>query len=75
VRLSEDAPLEQIAKVAAALRNGQGEGSRGLIRLEIPVAGDRIVTVELDGRFPLGFGTIQALKSVHGVNQVRPAAA
>jgi len=75
VRLSPDAPLERIAQVAAALQKGPSNGPRGVIRLEIPVEGDRVVTVELDGRFPVDFGTMQAFKSVPGVNQVRPAAA
>ena len=75
VRLSADAPMERIALVAATLQNGPSSGPRGAIRLEIPVEGDRIVTVELEGRFPVDFGTMQAFKSVPGVNQVRPAAA
>jgi DNA polymerase-3 subunit alpha len=75
VRLSADAPLERIAQVAVTLQNGPSSGPRGAIRLEIPVEGDRIVTVELEGRFPVDFGTMQAFKSVPGVNQVRPAAA
>ena len=75
VRLSADAPLERIAQVAATLQNGPSNGPRGAIRLEIPVEGDRVVTVELEGRFPVDFGTMQAFKSVPGVNQVRPAAA
>lgn len=74
VRLSADAPLERIAQVAATLQKGPSNGPRGAIRLEIPVDGDRVVTVELDGRFPVDFGTMQAFKSVPGVNQVRPAA-
>ena len=75
VRLSADAPLDRIAQVAAALQKGPAQGSRGAIRLEIPVEGDRVVTVELDGRFPVDFGAMQAFKSVPGVNQVRPASA
>ena len=75
VKLSADAPLERIAQVAAALQKGPAQGARGVIRLEIPVEGDRVVTVELDGRFPVDFGAMQAFKSVPGVNQVRPAAA
>jgi len=75
VKLSADAPLDRIAQVASALQNGPSNGPRGSIRLEIPVEGDRVVTVELDGRYPVDFGTMQAFKSVPGVNQVRPAAA
>ncbi|OYX47920.1 MAG: DNA polymerase III subunit alpha, partial [Alphaproteobacteria bacterium 32-64-14] len=66
VRLSADAPLERIAQVAATLQKGPSNGPRGAIRLEIPVDGDRVVTVELDGRFPVDFGTMQAFKSVPG---------
>jgi len=73
VRLSAEAPLERIAQIVEALRKSPANGARGLIRLEIPIEGERLVTVELDGHFPLDFGAMQAFKSVPGVNQVRPS--
>ncbi len=75
VRISSDAPLEHIAQVIKGLQKGPSQSARGEILLEIPVEGDRVVTIALDGRYPVDFGAMQAFKSVPGVSQVRPAAA
>jgi DNA polymerase III subunit alpha len=75
VRISADAPLEHIARVVRGLQKSPSQGVRGAIHIEIPVEGDRVVTIALDGRYPVDFGAMQAFKSVPGVNQVRPAAA
>ena len=75
VRISPDAPLDHIARVAQGLRKSLSKGSLGAIHIEIPVDGDKVVTIALDGRYPVDFGAMQAFKSVPGVNQVRPAAA
>jgi DNA polymerase-3 subunit alpha len=75
VRLSPDAPLGRIASVAEALRKAPSRNALGAIHLEIPVEGDRVVTIALEGKYPVDFVAMQAFKSVPGVNQVRPAAA
>jgi DNA polymerase-3 subunit alpha len=75
VRISADAPLEHIARVVQGLQKSPSQGMRGAIHIEIPVEGDKVVTIALDGRYPVDFGAMQAFKSVPGVNQVRPAAA
>ena len=36
---------------------------------------NKVVTIALDGRYPVDFGAMQAFKSVPGVSQVRPPAA
>jgi DNA polymerase-3 subunit alpha len=74
VRLSADAPLAQIASVAKGLQKRPSQNALGEIHLEIPVEG-KVVTVALQGRYPVDFGTMSAFKSVPGVDQVRPAAA
>ncbi|MBK8841225.1 MAG: DNA polymerase III subunit alpha [Hyphomonadaceae bacterium] len=77
VRLSRDAPLEKVAQVAVQLqKSGSQSGqSMGEIEVEIPLDDARVVTIKLPGRYPVGFGTMSAFKSVPGVDQVRPAAA
>lgn len=75
VRVSPDAPLDRIARVAEGLRRSPSRNALGAIHLEIPVDGDRVVTIALEGKYPVDFGAMQAFKSVPGVNQVRPAAA
>jgi DNA polymerase-3 subunit alpha len=74
VRLSADAPLDRIASVAKGLQKRPSQNALGEIHLEIPVEG-KVVTVALQGRYPVDFGTMSAFKSVPGVDQVRPAAA
>jgi DNA polymerase-3 subunit alpha len=75
VRLSADAPLDRIALVAQGLKKATSQNALGAIHLEIPVEGDKVVTIALEGRYPVDFVAMQAFKSVPGVNQVRPAAA
>jgi DNA polymerase-3 subunit alpha len=75
VRVGADAPLEQLARVVKGLQKSPSQGARGMIQFEIAVEEDRVVTIALDGRYPVDFGAMQAFKSVPGVNQVRPAAA
>jgi DNA polymerase-3 subunit alpha len=74
VRLSADAPLDRIASVARSQQKRPSQNALGEIHLEIPVEG-KVVTVALQGRYPVDFGTMSAFKSVPGVDQVRPAAA
>ncbi len=74
VRVSADAPLDRIAKVALGLRKSPTQNALGEIHIEIPVEG-KVVTIALDGRYPVDFGAMSAFKSVPGVDQVRPAAA
>ncbi|RYZ01668.1 MAG: DNA polymerase III subunit alpha, partial [Alphaproteobacteria bacterium] len=73
VRLSEDAPLDRIASVALGLKKSPTQGTLGEIHIEMIVEG-KIVTIALDGRYPVDFGAMSAFKSVPGVDQVRPAA-
>ena len=75
VRVSADAPLDHIARVVQGLSKSPSNGVRGSIHLEIPVEEGKLVTIALDGRYPVDFGAMQAFKAVPGVNQVRPAAA
>ena len=75
VRLSADAPLDHVAKVAKGLQKSPSQNALGEIHIEIPVEGDRVVTIALEGKYPVDFVAMQAFKSVPGVNQVRPAAA
>lgn len=72
VRLGRDARLDQIAAVANRLRSLRSE-SRGELRLEIALHGADFVTMSLDGRYPVDYAAMAALKSVPGVEQVRPA--
>ena len=72
VRVSPSAGLEAIAGVAEGLRRAKG-GSFGSIMLEIPLDGDRVVTIALEGRYPVDFGAMSAFKSAPGVDQVRPS--
>jgi DNA polymerase III subunit alpha len=74
VRINRDAPLDRIASVAVGLRKSQSQ-SMGQILIEIPLEDDRVVTIALEGRYPVDFGAMSAFKSVPGVDQVRPAAA
>ncbi|MDP3492112.1 MAG: DNA polymerase III subunit alpha, partial [Hyphomonadaceae bacterium] len=74
VRLSADAPLDRIASVAKGLQKSPSQNALGEIHIEIPVEG-KVVTIILDGRYPVDFGAMSAFKSVPGVDQVRPAAA
>ncbi len=71
VRLTSDVPLESIAEVARALPRAAGQPN-GSLRLEIPVGEQGIVTVEVEGRYPVDFGAISAFKSIPGIEQVRP---
>ena len=75
VRLSADAPMARIAGVVEGLKKSPSQNALGNIHLEIPVEGDRVVTIALEGKYPVDFVAMQAFKSVPGVNQVRPAAA
>ncbi|MDP3736888.1 MAG: DNA polymerase III subunit alpha [Hyphomonadaceae bacterium] len=74
VRISADAPLERIASVAKGLQKSPSRSALGEIHIEIPVEG-KVITIALDGRYPVDFGAMSAFKSVPGVDQVRPAAA
>jgi DNA polymerase-3 subunit alpha len=74
VRISEDAPLERIAGIAQGLRKSPSQNALGEIHIEIPVDG-KLVTIALDGRYPVDFRAMSAFKSVPGVDQVRPVAA
>ena len=74
VRLSADAPLDHVAKVAKGLQKSPSQNALGEIHIEIPVEG-KVVTIILEGRYPVDFGAMSAFKSVPGVDQVRPAAA
>lgn len=74
VRLSPDAPLDRIASVAKGLQKSPSQNALGEIHIEIPVEG-KVVTIALEGRYPVDFGAMSAFKSVPGVDQVRPAAA
>ncbi len=74
VRISPDAPLDRIASVAKGLQRSPSQNALGEIHIEIPVDG-KVVTIALDGRYPVDFGAMSAFKSVPGVDQVRPAAA
>jgi DNA polymerase-3 subunit alpha len=74
VRLSPDAPLDRIASVAKGLQKSPSQNALGEIHIELPVEG-KVVTIALEGRYPVDFGAMSAFKSVPGVDQVRPAAA
>ena len=49
--------------------------ARGAHPYRDPGRGRKVVTIALEGRYPVDFGAMQAFKSVPGVDQVRPAAA
>jgi DNA polymerase-3 subunit alpha len=74
VRISADAPLERIAGIAQGLRKSPSQNALGEIHIEIPVEG-KLITIALDGRYPVDFRAMSAFKSVPGVDQVRPVAA
>ena len=50
------------------------QNALGEIHLEMLVDG-KVVTIVLNGKYPVDFGAMSAFKSVPGVDQVRPAAA
>ncbi len=74
VRLSNSASLESVAHIAEGLKKVKS-AMTGAIILEIPIDNHRLVTLALDGKYPVDPGAMQAFKSVPGVDQVRPAAA
>ncbi|MEZ5939101.1 MAG: DNA polymerase III subunit alpha, partial [Hyphomonadaceae bacterium] len=74
IRLNPKAPLEQIAEVATGLKAAKAD-RLGALYVEIPLEDERVVTIQLDGRFPVDFGAMAALKAIPGVDQVRPASA
>ena len=74
VRLSPDAPLDRIASVAKTLQKSPSQNALGEIHLEMLVDG-KVITIVLNGKYPVDFGAMSAFKSVPGVDQVRPAAA
>ncbi len=74
VRVSAEARLDQLAAIAEGLRKTRST-SVGSILIEIPLEGERVVTIALDGTYPVDFGAMSAFKSAPGVDQVRPAAA
>jgi len=74
VRLSQTASLENVAHIAEGLKKVRSTMT-GAIILEIPIDNQRLVTVALDGRYPVDLGAMAAFKSLPGVDQVRPAAA
>jgi DNA polymerase-3 subunit alpha len=51
VRLSADAPLDHVAKVAKGLQKSPSQNALGEIHIEIPVEG-KVVTIILEGRYP-----------------------
>ncbi len=73
VRISQDARLDQIASIALGLRKTRS-ANLGTILIEIPLDDARLVTIALDGTYPIDFGAMSAFKSAPGVDQVRPAA-
>jgi DNA polymerase III subunit alpha len=74
VRLTPQASITQLAQFAAQLQRAKAAAS-GALFLEIPIEGESWVTVALKGSYPVDLGAMSALKSVPGVDQVRPAAA
>jgi DNA polymerase III subunit alpha len=74
VRLTPQASFPQFAQFAAQLQKARAAASGDLI-LEIPIDGHRWVTMKLNGSYPVDLGAMSALKSIPGVDQVRPAAA
>jgi DNA polymerase-3 subunit alpha len=74
VRVSPEARLDQIADIAQGLRKTRSTNV-GAILIEIPLEDARLVTIALEGSYPIDFGAMSAFKSAPGVDQVRPAAA
>ncbi len=74
VRINRDASLDQLAGIAGSLRKMRAQ-TLGALLVEIPLEDARVVTIALDGRYPVDYGAIAALKSAPGVDMVRPVAA
>ncbi|WP_018996899.1 DNA polymerase III subunit alpha [Hirschia maritima] len=74
VRVGDIASMEQLAEVAMKLREVSCQ-TIGTIQIEIPLEDQRLITLELDGHYPMDYAAMSALKSVVGVERVTPIAA
>ena len=71
VRVGGTASLPQLSEIMERLAR-DGKGPRGEVNMEVPLDDGRIVTMRLDGRYPVDYAAMAALKSTPGVDQVRP---
>jgi len=74
VRVSEMTRMEELSKVASDLEDATAN-ALGTILVEIPIPDGRLITVALEGIYPMDYAAMTKLKSVVGVEQVRPIAA
>lgn len=74
VRVSDLTSMEQLAKVVEELASTESQ-ALGTIQIEISVEDGRLITIELDGVYPMDYAAMSALKSVVGVERVLPIAA
>jgi DNA polymerase-3 subunit alpha len=76
IRVSGQAQLDVLAEIAKGQKIRSGSASAvGTIYIEIALEDARVVTVALDGQYPVDFGAMNAFKQAPGVELVRPAAA
>jgi DNA polymerase-3 subunit alpha len=76
VRVNGAAHLDVLAEIARGQRSRAASANAvGTIFIEIPLEDASVVTVALDGQYPVDFGAMNAFKQALGVDQVRPAAA
>jgi hypothetical protein len=76
VRVNGAAHLDVLAEIARGQRTRTASAiAVGTIFIEIPLEDASVVTVVLDGQYPVDFGAMNAFKQAPGVDQVRPAAA
>ncbi len=71
VRLSPVGSPDELAGVIRRLQR-LSETERGSVYLEVPVAGERRVTIRLQGSYTIGLKAQRALKDVVGVESVEP---
>ncbi|MFC7290483.1 DNA polymerase III subunit alpha [Hirschia litorea] len=74
VRVGDLTNMEDLAKVTNELANIESQ-TLGIIQVELLLEDGRLITVELDGVYPMDYAAMSALKSVVGVERVLPVAA
>ncbi len=74
VRVNDLVDLSQLSKIAENLSSVEA-AARGIVQIEIVLESQQVVTIELEGRYPMDYAAMAALKSAAGVEQVRPIAA
>ena len=62
IRVSEMASMDQIAAIATGLLE-IASNTRGVLMMEVTLEDGRLVTIELEGRYPMDYAAMAALKT------------